>query len=152
MTIRLPVICLSIEFFCNLLFSAKSNQNLASIEGEEQNKKITLLVLNHNLQIISTHCASKESVGKDITEQNFVCFMHHFTSLYKGLNDSDRQPNSDLPQLGEHWTDDLEVVSSIPGRGIFFPLLRQCWQDSGRIWQKITNFRKTGMSLHNIKH
>ena len=52
--------------------------------------------------------------------------MHHFTCwtlfisrinracLYKGLNDSHLQPNSELAQLAEHGTDDLEVVSSSP--------------------------------------
>ena len=34
--------------------------------------------------------------------------------LYKGLNDSQGQPNSDLAQLTEQLTDDLEVVSSNP--------------------------------------
>ena len=104
----------------------------------------------------STDCARQGSVGKEISEVSFVCFMHHFTFwtlfisrinrawLYKGLNDSHRQPNSDLAQLGEHWTDDLEVGSSIPSRGqLFITLLCQCWQDSGRIWQKIGNYRKT---------
>ena len=33
----------TIEFFCNSLFSAKSWQNPASIDGEEQNKKLPLL-------------------------------------------------------------------------------------------------------------
>ena len=41
----------------------------------------------------------------------FVDFKH---ALYKGLNDSHRQPKSDLAQLAEHETDDLEVVSSNP--------------------------------------
>ena len=31
------------------------------------------------------------------------------TCLYKGLNDSQRQPNSNLAQLGEHETEDLVV-------------------------------------------
>ena len=31
------------EFFCNLLFSAKSWRNPASIDGEEQNKKLPLV-------------------------------------------------------------------------------------------------------------
>ena len=62
---------------------------------------------------------------------SFVCFMHHFTCWtlfisrsnrawpYKGLNDSHRQPNSDLAQLVEHYTDDLEVVSLNPTEGNF---------------------------------
>ena len=52
--------------------------------------------------------------------------MHHFTfwtlfisrinsaCLYKDLNDSHPQPNSDLAQLEEQWAGDLEVVSSNP--------------------------------------
>ena len=39
---------------------------------------------------------------------------------YRGLNDSHPQPNSDLGQLAEHETDDLEVVSSNPTRGNLF--------------------------------
>ena len=39
--------------------------------------------------------------------------------LYKGLNDSHSQPNSDLAQLAEHETDDPEVVSSNPTGAIF---------------------------------
>ena len=34
-------------------------------------------------------------------------------------NDSQRQPNSDLAQLVEHSSDDLEVVSSNPTGGTF---------------------------------
>ena len=37
----------------------------------------------------------------------------------KGLVDSHPQPNSELAQLGEHGTDDLEVVSSNPTGGNF---------------------------------
>ena len=37
---RLSVVALSIEFFYNSWFSGKSWQNPASIDGEEQNKKI----------------------------------------------------------------------------------------------------------------
>ena len=62
---------------------------------------------------------------------SFFCFMHHFTcwtlfisrvngaGLYKGLNNSHRQPNSDLVQLAEHKSDVLEVVGSNPTEGIF---------------------------------
>ena len=58
--------------------------------------------------------ARQESVGLEISEVSFVFFMHHLTCwtlfisrinrawLYKGLNDSHRQPNSDLAQLAEH--------------------------------------------------
>ena len=54
-------------------------------------------------------------LGHEISEVSFVCFMHHFTfwtlftsrrinraCLYKGLNESCRQPNSDLAQLVEY--------------------------------------------------
>ena len=56
--------------------------------------------------------------------------MHHFTCwtlfisrinrAYKDLNDSHRQPNSDLAQLVGHESDDPEVVGSGPTRGNFF--------------------------------
>ena len=61
--------------------------------------------------------------------------MHHLTCwtlfisrinrawLYRGLNDWHRQLNSDLAQLAECGTDDLEVVGLIPGRDNFFILL-----------------------------
>ena len=63
--------------------------------------------------------------------------MHHFTCwtlfisrynrarLYKDLDDSHRQPNSDLAQLEEHGTDDLDVVSSNPAGGNFLTEMRQ---------------------------
>ena len=53
--------------------------------------------------------------------------MHHFTCwtlfisrinrphLCKGLNNLHRQPNSDLAQLAEHYSDDLEVGSNPTG-------------------------------------
>ena len=46
------------------------------------------------------------------------------TCLYKGLDDWNRQPNSDLAQLAERETDDLEVVDSIPSRDNFWWLVR----------------------------
>ena len=64
---------------------------------------------------------------------------HDYT--YKGLNDWHRQPNSDLAQLTEHESDDLEVVGSIPSRGNFL----FCSSPSmlAVFCQKITNYRKT---------
>ena len=65
-------------------------------------------------QEVRGNWARQESVGQEISEVSFVCFMHHFTCwtlfisrinrawLYKTLNDSHRQPNSDLAQLAEH--------------------------------------------------
>ena len=62
----------------------------------------------------------------------FFCFMHQFTCwtlfisrinrawLYKGLVDWLPQPNSDLAQLAEHGTDELEVLSSNPIGGNFW--------------------------------
>ena len=41
-------------------------------------------------------------------------FLESIEHDYKGLDDSHPQPNSDLAQLAEHGTDDLEVVSSNP--------------------------------------
>ena len=61
--------------------------------------------------------ASKDKVSLSPTsqtttstaEENFICGINR-ARLYKGLNDSQRQPNSDLAQ----WTDDQEVMSSNP--------------------------------------
>ena len=65
--------------------------------------------------LCSNNWARQESVGQEISEVSFVCFMHHFTCwilfisridrawLYKGLNDSHRQPNSDIAQLAQQW-------------------------------------------------
>ena len=36
---------------------------------------------------------------------------------------------------------------SIPTESnLYFALLCQCWQDSARIWQKMTNYRKTRLN------
>ena len=43
---------------------------------------------------------------------SFLGLIEH--DFYKGLNDSYRQPNSDLAQLVEHNSDDPEVVGSNP--------------------------------------
>ena len=58
--------------------------------------------------------ARQESVGQEISEVSFVCFMHHFISwtLFISrinraslhLNDSHRQPNNYLAQLAEWWS------------------------------------------------
>ena len=65
--------------------------------------------------------------------------MNHFTCwilfisrinkawLYEGINDSHRQPNSDLAQLGEQETDDLEVVSSNLTGAIFDEIYIVLW-------------------------
>ena len=56
----------SVEFFYNSSFPAKSWQDPASIDGEEQNKKVALLGIElttcRSLVSHSTNCASKESV------------------------------------------------------------------------------------------
>ena len=57
----------SIEFFYNPLFPAKSWLDPASIDGEEQNKKVALLGIepttSRSSVLCSANCASKESVG-----------------------------------------------------------------------------------------
>ena len=50
---------------------------------------------------------------------------HDFIKVF---NDSHRQPNSDLAQLAEQWTDDLEVVSSNP-RGCDIHENKDFWND-----------------------
>ena len=74
----------------------------------------------------NTNWARQESVGQEISEVSFVCFMHHFTYwtlfisrinrawLYKGHEDSGWQLNVDLAQLVRHWPEDLEVLVSNP--------------------------------------
>ena len=73
-----------------------------------------------------TNWARQESVGQEISEMSFVCFMHHFICwtlfisrinrawLYKGHEDSGWQLNVDLAQLVRHWPEDPEVLVSIP--------------------------------------
>ena len=68
-----------------------------------------------------TNWARQESVGQEISEVSFFCFMNHFTCwtlfisrinrawLYKGHDDSGWQLNVDLAQLVRHWPEDLEV-------------------------------------------
>ena len=77
--------------------------------------------------------------------------MHHFTCwtliisrinrawLYKGLNDSHRQPNSDLAQFAEHETD--EVVSSNPNGGNFWRNLFCSVEICQIIWQKWVSWK-----------
>ena len=48
--------------------------------------------------------------------------MPHYTtedSGMKALTDSHRQPNGDLAELAEHWSDDMEVLGSNPTGGNF---------------------------------
>ena len=81
-----------------------------------------------------TNWARQESVGQEISEVSFVCFMHHFTCwtlfisrisrawLYKGNEDSGWQLNIDLAQLVRHWPEDLEFLVSNPPGGNFWQL------------------------------
>ena len=83
--------------------------------------------------------------------------MHHFTFwtlfisrinrawLYKGLNDSHRQLNSELAQLGEHGTDDPEVVSSNSTGGNFWMKFILCCVTSD-LSDNLTEMRQTGLS------
>ena len=79
-----------------------------------------------------TNWARQESVGQEISEVSFVCFMHHFTCwtlfisrinrawLYKGHKDSGWQLNVDLAQLVKHWPEDPEVLVSNPTESNFW--------------------------------
>ena len=79
-----------------------------------------------------TNWARQESVGQEISEVSFVCFMHHFTCwtlfisrinrawLYKGYEDPGWQLNVDLAQLARHWPEDPEVLVSNPTGGNFW--------------------------------
>ena len=79
-----------------------------------------------------TNWARQESVGQEISEVSFVCFMHHFTCwtlfisrinrawLYKDHEDSGWQLNVDLAQLVRHWPHDLEVLVSNHTGGNFW--------------------------------
>ena len=91
-------------------------------------------VWTHNLWIISLmlHWLCLGGTCWRFLKWTFFCVMHHFTCwtlfisrinrawLYKDLNDSHPQPKSDLAQLREQETDDLEVVSSNPTGGNFW--------------------------------
>ena len=46
-------------------------------------------------------------------------FLESIEHDFKGLNDSHRQPNSDLAQLVEHQSDDQKVMSPNPTGGSF---------------------------------
>ena len=71
------------EFFYNSLYPAKSWQDPANIDGEEQNKKLPLLGIelttSRSSVPCSTDCARQKSVEKEISEVNFVsCTTSHF--------------------------------------------------------------------------
>ena len=98
-----------------------------------------------------TNWARQESVGQEISEVSFVCFMHHFTCwtlfisrinrawLYNSTEDSGWQLNVDLAQLVRHWPEDPEVLVSNPTGGNFwriFFLLFPCTKICQIIWQK----------------
>ena len=134
-------------FLCTTLAGGNYSQILA--------RRTELHDATHNLKIISSMLCQLcyQWICWEGDFWNELCFMHHFTCwtlfifrmnrawLYKGLNDWDRQQNSDLAQLAEHGTDDPEVVDSIPGRDNFLILLFSF--NAGRIWQKIYNYAKT---------
>ena len=102
-----------------------------------------------------TNWARQESVGQEISEVSFVCFMHHFTCwtlfisrinrawLYKGHEDTGWQLNIDLAQLVWHWPNDLEVLVSNPTRGNFwrFFFARPCVKICQIIWQKCLSWK-----------
>ena len=102
-----------------------------------------------------TNWARQESVGQDISEVSFVCFMLHITCwtffisrinrawLYKSHENSGLQLNVDLAQLVRHWPEDPEVLVSNPAEGnfwqLFFALL--CVKICQIIWQKCLSWK-----------
>ena len=125
-----------IEFFTIGVSVRLSDRSLHREEQKKFRQKLPPLGLETRTSRSSGQCltnwARQESVGQEISEVSFVCFMYHFTCwtlfisrinrawLYKGLNDSRRQANSDLAQLAEHEADDWEVVGSNPTGGNFW--------------------------------
>ena len=114
-----------------------------------------------------TNWARQESVGQEISEVSFVCFMHHFTCwtlfisrinrtwLYKGHEDSGWQMNVNLAQLVRHWPEDLEVLVSLPTVSNFWrfyfalPCVKICqiirqkrlsWKTQVSLLEKTTDF------------
>ena len=77
----------------------------------------------------SANSAKEESVGDFWSELSFVLCTTSHVGLCKGSNDSHPQPNSDLAQLAEHETDDLEIVSSNPTRATFDEIYFVRWSD-----------------------
>ena len=102
-----------------------------------------------------TNWARQESVGQEISEVSFVCFMHHFTCwtlfisrinrawLYKSHEDSGWQLNADLAQLVRHWPEDPEVLVSNPTEGQFltFFFALPCVKICQIIWQKCLSWK-----------
>ena len=121
------------------------------------------------IQAIQTcqHCQlcvlGENSVGQEISEVSFICFMHHFTCwtllisrinrawLYKGHEDSGWQLNVDLAQLVRHWPEDPEVLVSNPTAAIFWRIFfgLPCVKICQVIWQKCLSW-KTQMFLSSI--
>ena len=67
----------------------------------------------------------------------------HFNSTWfsKGLNDSYREPYSDLAQLAEHSSDDPQVVSSNPTGGNFWALQ----------WNTVYTHKQTKITLNPVQ-
>ena len=80
--------------------------------------------------------------------------MHHFT-FRTLIEDSDCQLNVNIAHSVEYWHDDQQVLGSIPTGGnfclIYFDLLHEFWQDSARISQKKSNYRKTQVTLSCVR-
>ena len=154
----------AIEFFYNSLFSARSWQNPASIDGKEQNKKkLPPVGIELTTSWSSIQCST------DWAKSLFGCLCELLRllkscSINSGNNQSPKcevvheakltseiscPTHTWLAQLAEHYSDDQEVVGSMSTKGNYlFSLLCQYWQDSARIWQEMTNYRKTWLSLY----
>ena len=116
------------EFFTIDVSVRLSDRSLNRVEQKRFRQKLPPVGLETRTSRSSGQCltnwARQESVGQEISEVSFVCFMHHFICwtlfisrinrawLYKGHEDSNWQLNVDLAQMVRHWPEDPEVLVS----------------------------------------
>ena len=130
------IVSLVIDFFTIGVSVRLSDRFLYKEEQKKNRQKLPTVGFETRTSGSSGQCltnwARQESVGQEISEVSFVCFMHHFTCwtlfisrinrawLYKGDEDSRWQLNVDLAQLVRHWPEDPEVLVSNPTGGNFW--------------------------------
>ena len=145
---------LSIEFFTIRISDrsfdrSKVTQNKINFVNNCPHWGLNSQSLDHQSHALPTELCRNLT---EISEVSFLLFhaplymlfisRTNWAWLYKGLNDSHRQPNSDLAQLAERGADDLEVVSLNPTGGNFWwNLFCAVWlQICQIIWQKCFRF------------
>ena len=159
----------SIEFFTIGVSVRLSDRYLHRGEQKKFHQKLPPVGIETRTSRSSDQCltnwARQESVGQEISEVSFVCFMHHFTCwtlfisrikrawLYKGYENSGWQLNVDLAQLVRCWPEDLEVMVSNPTGGnfwwIFFFAL-PCLKICQIIWQKRLSWKTQLFLVMNL--